>query len=108
MAAIPIGFMIGGPIAGSILGVHWAGLSGWRWLFLFEGVPAVVLGITTLFVLPDRPNNAVWLSTDERNWIVGRLSEERRAKTAVERMTVAQALRHPAVLLLTAALFFTY
>jgi ACS family tartrate transporter-like MFS transporter len=83
-------------------------LSGWRWLFLFEGGPAVLLGLATLFVLPDRPDDARWLSTDERNWIVGRLSEEQRAKRAAERMTVGQALRHPAVLLLTAALFFTY
>src|SRR5436305_4006072 len=43
MAAIPIGFMIGGPIAGSILGAHWAGIAGWRWLFLMEGAPAIVL-----------------------------------------------------------------
>src|ERR1700687_5924664 len=53
MAAIPIGFMLGGPIAGSILRVHWLGILGWRWLFLLEGVPAVVLGIIALFVLPD-------------------------------------------------------
>src|ERR1051326_7054153 len=61
MAAIPIGFMIGGPIAGYILGVHWLSLSGWRWLFLIEGVPAIVLGIITIFYLPDRPNDARWL-----------------------------------------------
>ncbi len=62
MAAIPIGFMIGGPIAGAILGVHWLGITGWRWLFLLEGLPAVVLGIGALFVLPDWPNEARWLA----------------------------------------------
>src|SRR3954452_2440876 len=61
MSAIPIGFIIGGPIAGMILGANWLGLSGWRWLFLFEGIPAVLLGIVTLFVLPDRPNQVSWL-----------------------------------------------
>jgi len=108
MSAIPIGFIIGGPIAGMILGVDWLGISGWRWLFLFEGIPAVLLGIVTLFVLPDRPNEVSWLRPEERNWLTSRLAEERRAKAHVEHMTIWQALRHPAVLLLTAGLFFTY
>ena len=108
MAAIPIGFMIGGPIAGAILGVHWLGIAGWRWLFLLEGVPAVVLGIVALFVLPDWPNEARWLRPDERDWITTRLAEERRGKAHAEHMTIWQALRHPAVLVLTVGLFFTY
>src|SRR6266513_2423955 len=108
MAAIPIGFIMGGPIAGKILGVHWMNISGWRWLFLLEGIPAVVLGIATLFILPDRPNQAGWLRVDERNWLVSKLEEERRAKAHIEQMTIWQALRHPAVLVLTAGLFFTY
>ena len=52
MAAIPIGFILGGPLAGMILGVEWLGTAGWRWLFLLEGVPAVLLGIATLFFCP--------------------------------------------------------
>jgi MFS transporter, ACS family, tartrate transporter len=108
MAAIPIGFMIGGPIAGSILGVHWLGITGWRWLFLLEGVPAVVLGIVALFVLPDWPREAQWLRPDERDWITARLAEERRGKAHSDQMTIWQALLHPAVLVLTAGLFFTY
>ena len=108
MSAIPVGFIIGGPIAGAILGVHWLGLSGWRWLFLFEGIPAIVLGTATLFVLPDRPGEVKWLQPDERDWLKSRLSEERTAKAHVEHVTIWQALRHPAVLMLTAGLFFTY
>src|ERR1700736_1513170 len=108
MAAIPIGFILGGPIAGSILGVHWFGIVGWRWLFLLEGAPAVALGIATFFVLPDWPNEARWLRANERDWITARLDEERRAKAHAEHMTIWQALRHPAVLMLTAGLFFTY
>ena len=77
MAAIPIGFMIGGPIAGSILRAHWLGITGWRWLFLLEGVPAIVLGIAALLVLPDWPKEARWLRPDERDWITARLDEER-------------------------------
>jgi MFS transporter, ACS family, tartrate transporter len=108
MAAIPIGFMIGGPIAGYILTVHWLHLAGWRWLFLLEGAPAIVFGIATIFYLPDRPNEASWLSATERDWINTRLADERAAKAHVERMSIWQALRHPAVLILTTALFFTY
>src|SRR3989440_2954646 len=108
MAAIPIGFMIGGPIAGSILGVHWLNQAGWRWLFLMEGAPAIVLGVATIFYLPDWPKDARWLSPNERDWINARLTEERAAKAHVARMSIWQALRHPAVLVLTTALFFTY
>ena len=108
MSAIPIGFILGGPIAGAILGVHWFGYSGWRWLFLFEGIPAILLGILTLFLLPDRPNEVQWFSGDEREWLTARLAEEKRAKASVAHITIWQALRHPSVLLLTAGLFFTY
>jgi sugar phosphate permease len=108
MAAIPIGFMIGGPIAGKILSVHWLNLSGWRWLFLLEGIPAVILGAATVFVLPDRPDQVQWLRADERDWLVSKLEKERRAKTHLEHMTIWQGLRHPPVLILTAGLFFTY
>ncbi len=108
MSAIPIGFMIGGPVAGSILAVHWLNLAGWRWLFLMEGAPAIILGIATIFYLPDRPDHAHWLAPEERDWIKSRLAGERAAKAHVERMSVGQALRHPTVLILTAALFCTY
>lgn len=108
MSAIPIGFILGGPIAGAILGVHWLGVTGWRWLFLFEGIPAIALGIATLFFLPDRPNEALWLRGDERDWITTRLAEERAAKAKAEQLTLWQTLRHPSVVMLTAGLFFTY
>lgn len=108
MSAIPIGFILGGPIAGMILGTHWLGLTGWRWLFLLEGIPAIVLGVTTLFFLPDRPGEAGWLRPEERDWITARLAEERQAKAHAEQLTLWQTLRHPAVLILTAGLFFTY
>src|SRR6478735_2155802 len=87
MSAIPIAYILGGPLAGMILRVRWLGTPGWRWLFLLEGVPAVFLGIVTLFVLPDRPTEARWLAPNERDWIASRLAEERRAKALLERMT---------------------
>ena len=108
MTAIPIGFVLGGPIAALILNVEWWGITGWRWLFLLEGIPAVVLGIATLFFLPDWPDEARWLAPQERDWINQRLDAERAAKAPSEQMTVWQTLRQPAVLMLTAGLFFTY
>src|SRR5436190_10865631 len=67
MSAIPVAYILGGPLAGAILGLNWMNTPVWRWLFLLEGVPAVVLGIVTLFVLPDRPTEARWLAPNERD-----------------------------------------
>ncbi|HZU23603.1 MAG TPA: MFS transporter [Terriglobales bacterium] len=108
MSAIPVAFIIGGPIAGSVLGVHWLNLTGWRWLFLLEGLPAVVLGAATLFWLPDRPCDVRWLSADERSWITNRLAEERQSKADVHHMSIWQALRHGPVVLLMLGLGFCY
>jgi len=108
MSAIPIAYILGGPLAGAILGIHWLGTPGWRWLFLLEGIPAVLLGIVTLFVLPDRPNEAHWLAPNERDWIASRLSDERRAKSHAGQMSIWQALRYPPVIILTLGLFFCY
>lgn len=108
MSAVPIGFILGGPIAATILNVKWLEIPGWRWLFLLEGAPAIILGALTFFVLPDRPAEAHWLSPNERDWITNELQTERNAKAHVEQMTVWQSLRHPPVLMLTAGLFFCY
>ena len=58
MFAAPVSNMIGAPISGLLLDAHWGGVSGWRWMFLLEGLPAVLLGFVTLFVLADRPRDA--------------------------------------------------
>jgi MFS transporter, ACS family, tartrate transporter len=108
MSAIPIAYILGGPIAGAILGIRWLGIPGWRWLFLLEGVPAILLGIATLFVLPDRPGEVRWLRADEHDWLAARLAEERGAKADVEHVTIWQALRQRPVVLLTVGLFFCY
>jgi ACS family tartrate transporter-like MFS transporter len=108
MAAIPISFVIGSPLAGALLGVHWFGMPGWRWLFVLEGMPAVLLGITTLLFLPDRPLQARWLSDDERRWITDRLEQEYQAKSSVSSYSVWQALRHPPVILLALVVLFDY
>ncbi|HEX5222486.1 MAG TPA: MFS transporter [Verrucomicrobiae bacterium] len=66
--------VVGSPISGALLQLHgFAGLAGWQWLFLIEGIPAVLLGVVVLLVLPNRPQNARWLSRAQKDWIQSRL-----------------------------------
>ncbi len=79
MTAVPVTGLIGGPLSGALLkldGIY--GLKGWQWLFLVEGLPAVVLGSSVMFYLTDRPETAQWLAPEERNWLVETLAAERR------------------------------
>jgi MFS family permease len=105
-AANPLSFVIGSPVAGYLLGISWLGLRGWRWLFILEGIPAIVFGVITAFYLTDWPREASWLRSDERDWITEQLSREKQAKQQVRSYTVWQALSHRDVLLLTFAYFF--
>src|SRR5215467_3332464 len=79
-AAMPLSYVIGSPLAGWLLGISWFGLRGWRWLFILEGIPAILLGVITLFYLTDWPRDAKWLNVDERSWIISTLSYEKEAK----------------------------
>jgi MFS transporter, ACS family, tartrate transporter len=76
-AAAPMSAVIAGPLSGTLLGLHQAGLEGWQWMFLLEGAPAVLLGIGVLLYLTNTPSEAHWLSAEERAWLVGDLLEER-------------------------------
>lgn len=71
MAASPLTGVVGNPVSGAIM--EWmdtvGGLSGWQWVFLLEGIPAVFLGVAVLFYLPDRPRTASWLTPEERDWL---------------------------------------
>lgn len=81
MVALPVASLIAGPVSGVILDyVHWFHLASWRWVFILEGVPAVVLGFITLFMLPDGPREARWLSDSEKAWLTGIIDAEERAK----------------------------
>src|SRR5262249_5190702 len=81
LVAIPASSMIGGPISGLLLEMHgiW-GLNGWQWLFIIEGVPAILLGFVVLWALADRPETATWLSDEERAALTGMLAEEPRER----------------------------
>jgi ACS family tartrate transporter-like MFS transporter len=104
-AAVPAASLVSSPLAGWLLGVHWLDLAGWRWLFVLEGVPAVVIGAITLRYLTDWPAQAKWLPQDEREWLTTELAAETQAKKKVHDHTIWEAFRDRRVLLLTAAWF---
>ena len=107
MAAIPVSNLLGSPISGLLLGVHWLNQPGWRWLFIVEGTPAVIFGVVTIFYLTDWPREAAWLPDDEKAWITRELEREKEQRKAVRQFSMWEALRHRDVLLLVAAYFFT-
>jgi MFS transporter, ACS family, tartrate transporter len=107
MAALPLANFLGSPLAGRILRIHWYGLEGWRWLFILEGIPAVILGVITFFYLTDRPSQATWLPQEERDWIAGELDREKKEKHAVRSYTIGLALRQREVILLALIYFFS-
>lgn len=106
MAAIPLSSVIGAPVSGMILGMHgMAGLAGWKWLFILEAAPAILLAFVVWFYLTDRPADARWLSAEERAWLQNRLNAETRAKEEVHGLSVVQALFNPKVLALSLVYF---
>jgi len=85
MTANPLAGMIGGPISGALLGIHQLGLAGWQWMFLLEGVPAVILAGVVLLTLHDVPDTATWLTDEQKQWLRETLERERDEHAAVSR-----------------------
>lgn len=107
MAAIPFSQAIASPMAGWIVGHSFAGVEGWRWLFILEGLPAACLGAIGYFYLTDRPRDALWLSPQQRQWTIAKLRAEA-PPLAAQRSSVGQVLRSRVVLLLALAAFLNY
>jgi ACS family 4-hydroxyphenylacetate permease-like MFS transporter len=78
LASLPLALAIGGPVSGAIMGMDGTlGVSGWRWLFLLEGAPPILMGLAVILWLPSRPEEARWLSIEEKAALQGRLDQER-------------------------------
>jgi MFS transporter, ACS family, tartrate transporter len=104
MAAAPLSTAIGSPISGALMELPaFAGLSNWQWLFIFEAVPAILLGLVVLKVMTDKPEQAHWLQADERAWLVATLHAEQANSSSQPGHTagVWRALRDPRVLALS-------
>src|SRR4029077_5415993 len=89
--------MLSAAIASFLIKITWFGYSGWRWLLILEGLPAIVAGVVTFFYLTDWPKDATWLAADEREWITGALEQERQTKKRRATVSAWQALSHPQV-----------
>ena len=93
IAAIPIATILGAPLSGLILDhVHWLGVSSWRWLLILEGTPALAGGVLTYFLLPGCPQEAKFLTTDQKEWIRTELGREEQQKLEQRRYSAIQAL----------------
>ncbi|HMF46733.1 MAG TPA: MFS transporter [Candidatus Udaeobacter sp.] len=98
MTAVPVSGVVGGPLSGALLTLNGSfGLAGWQWLFLVEGIPAILLGVVVLVYLTDRPEAANWLRSAERDWLVSTLAAERTSRNAAPPVGVFGALTNPTI-----------
>ena len=108
MAAAPMAGLIGSPVSGALMGLNGLmGLHGWQWLFLVEGIPALVLGLVTFRFLTDRPADAAWLTAEERNWLTQAILAEQAAIKDPRSHSAWRALMDWKVLALSLAYFGT-
>ncbi len=103
MTAIPVSVIVGAPISEALLTLDGTlGLRGWQWLFLVEGLPAVVVGVWTLFYLTDAPEKATWLAADHRAWLTQTMGRERAERVTTGHGSVLESLRSGRLWLLCA------
>ena len=101
MMAVPFGNFLGAPVSTWIMdNVHWLGYAGWRWMFMMEGVPAVIIGILVLFLLADKPQDVKWLSAEEKNWLINQLDKENELKKETASFSLKQIFSYRRVWLL--------
>jgi MFS family permease len=106
-AAIPISGIIGAPISGFLLSLSgFGGLAGWRWLYILEGLPALLLAPAVLGYLRDSPKEAKWLQPEERTWLVEELASQKTARSSHRGYSFLQTLTDPKVWFL-AVIYFT-
>jgi ACS family tartrate transporter-like MFS transporter len=101
LTAVSAAYVAGGPLSGGLLELDgFAGLDGWQWLFLAEGIPAIALGFVTLRYLDERPANADWLEPEERAFLTAEVERERELREALGAQRLRDALASGRVWLL--------
>src|SRR5688572_14149448 len=107
MIGIPLSVVFGGPLSGWLLEEFdgHLGLQGWQWMFLVEGLPAVLLGFVVLLYLTDKPADAHWLTAEQRAWLAGRIASEQIVTARGTRSELLSVLTHPTVWLLALIMF---
>jgi MFS transporter, ACS family, tartrate transporter len=104
MTANPLAGIFGSPISGALLGLR-GHLAGWQWMFLLEGLPAILLGAVVLFTLADTPHDAAWLTAEERTSLVEALARERESEARLTRTSLWEVLLSPRMWLLSLVYF---
>jgi ACS family tartrate transporter-like MFS transporter len=102
LTGLPLATAIGAPISTAFLQLDglW-GLHGWQWMFVGEGIPTVLVGVSVLFVLTERPSEARWLSREQRTWLDAALRYETDAIDMVRSHSILSAMTNPRLLILT-------
>jgi MFS transporter, ACS family, tartrate transporter len=101
LVGLPIAVALGSPISTALLSLDgWLGLHGWQHMYLFEGLPTVVIGFLVLFILTDKPAQAKFLTQPEKDWLSQTLEAERAVKEKRGHISLLQSLINPKVLLL--------
>src|SRR4051812_48679297 len=101
LIGLPIAVALGAPVSTGILSLDGLfGLRGWQLMYIAEAIPTVVIGVMTLFVLTDRPEQATFLTTEEKAWLGNKLATERKAKEELKTFGIWQSMFDPKVLLL--------
>jgi ACS family tartrate transporter-like MFS transporter len=107
-AAIPVSYILGGPLSTLIMEhIRWFGFSGWRWMLFLEGLPAILGGVATYWLLTDRPDQARWLKPAERDWLAAEMAREYAPAAGRRTLGTLAAITHPKVLYL-ALVYFAY
>jgi MFS transporter, ACS family, tartrate transporter len=105
MTANPLAGIVGSPVSGALLGLSGKGLSGWQWMFLMEGIPAILLGVAVFWALSDSPKEADWLKGEERDWLLERLALEQQAESTLRKENLGQVLVSPRIWMLSIVYF---